>query len=613
MPAITSKGFSESVEQQGFDRFHRKDTAMFPPVLDAQSQITPLVLSEEKIGSVRVESLIAGEITTDQHIRGGATAYDTGTGFWLGDDGGTYKFFIGASAGNKMTWNGTVLAITGSITATTGTIGGWTIAATQLSSGSVIINSANEQILLGSATAPLTGVGIFLGLNAPVYEFRAGDPAGAYIHWNGSALNVKGPILTDLGAGSEVAIQDWTYSGAFSVTDLDTVAWAGGTLTLMNGSTFTITGANTGNMSAFNYIYLDISVSTTAFQVSISFTSGSGKLLIATAQNGTSEASYLMMGGSGDYNLDGGNIAAASIIASKISVASLSAISADMGTITAGTVTGATIQTASSGQRLVMNTTGLKGYDSSGATIIDFNTTAGTIVAISKATTGQVANCLFIGDSSTDNQSTFAINNGGAGATKDVIFIEKTGGSTIRDILSMEVSTPGAGTNTVGSMIKMDLQTTTAATYGINMTLSGGNISQGMRIVHSAGTVSSNMFLLQSGPGGTANAPLMYINNLGASNVSSLVLQNGSSANDDTFWSISNDGSFSPVHAQQTDPVSTNYYRVSKFTGGGTALSMWVANNVSPNGTLSGSAGDICLSSNGNIYRCTGTTAWSAM
>lgn len=44
-----------------------------------------------------------------------------------------------------------------------------------------------------------------------------------------------------------------------------------------------------------------------------------------------------------------------SVVAAKISVAVLSAISADLGSITAGTITGAVIQTATSGQRVILD------------------------------------------------------------------------------------------------------------------------------------------------------------------------------------------------------------------------------------------------------------------
>jgi hypothetical protein len=60
---------------------------------------------------------------------GGAlpSAYGTGTGVWMGKDSGVYKFRVGNPAGSRVTWDGTDLNIVGSITATTGTIGGWVL------------------------------------------------------------------------------------------------------------------------------------------------------------------------------------------------------------------------------------------------------------------------------------------------------------------------------------------------------------------------------------------------------------------------------------------------------------------------------------------------------
>ena len=43
------------------------------------------------------------------HIRQGQTAYNTGTGFWLGDVSGTAKFSIGNGSTNYLTWDGTTL------------------------------------------------------------------------------------------------------------------------------------------------------------------------------------------------------------------------------------------------------------------------------------------------------------------------------------------------------------------------------------------------------------------------------------------------------------------------------------------------------------------------
>ena len=68
---------------------------------------TALVPFQVEGGVVRIDDAIV------RTVRYGQTAYDTGTGYWLGDDGGTPKFSIGNSAGNKMTWDGSALAITG--------------------------------------------------------------------------------------------------------------------------------------------------------------------------------------------------------------------------------------------------------------------------------------------------------------------------------------------------------------------------------------------------------------------------------------------------------------------------------------------------------------------
>jgi hypothetical protein len=78
---------------------------------------------------------------------------------------------------------------------TMGTVGGWTMAADKLYNNDFILNADDEQMLIGAATAPMTGAGIFIGLDGLDYEFRAGDPSGDYIHWNGSTLSVKGDLV----------------------------------------------------------------------------------------------------------------------------------------------------------------------------------------------------------------------------------------------------------------------------------------------------------------------------------------------------------------------------------------------------------------------------------
>ena len=67
--------------------------------------------------SIDYDKLTIQTLNVNQHIKGGATGYDEGEGFWLGNDGDDYKFFLGDSAGDKITWDGSTLSITGSLIA----------------------------------------------------------------------------------------------------------------------------------------------------------------------------------------------------------------------------------------------------------------------------------------------------------------------------------------------------------------------------------------------------------------------------------------------------------------------------------------------------------------
>lgn len=63
---------------------------------------------------IDVNDLFAESITIQAggHIKMGQTGYDTGTGFYLGDDSGTPKLSIGVASGNRITWDGSTLDVT---------------------------------------------------------------------------------------------------------------------------------------------------------------------------------------------------------------------------------------------------------------------------------------------------------------------------------------------------------------------------------------------------------------------------------------------------------------------------------------------------------------------
>jgi len=82
----------------------------FAVITPGGSPVVPFVVSG---GVTYLQSVVVGST-----IRQGQTAFDTGTGFWLGDVGGTPKFSLGNASGNKVTWNGSVLSVTGSLNMT---------------------------------------------------------------------------------------------------------------------------------------------------------------------------------------------------------------------------------------------------------------------------------------------------------------------------------------------------------------------------------------------------------------------------------------------------------------------------------------------------------------
>lgn len=136
------------------------------------------------------------DVPNELMLVGAATAPLTGVGIFLGLDSPDYEFRVGNPAANYLHWNGTTLTVVGSVTATSGTIGGWTISSSELSSGNVKLQSTAERILLGSATAPLTGTGIFIGKDGSDYELRAGNPAGDYIHFDGTTFTINTNTFT---------------------------------------------------------------------------------------------------------------------------------------------------------------------------------------------------------------------------------------------------------------------------------------------------------------------------------------------------------------------------------------------------------------------------------
>lgn len=155
-------------------------------------------------------------IATNGSLSSGQSAYDTGTGFWLGNVSGTTKVSIGNSAGNKMTWDGSSLSIVGNITATTGTIGGWTIGSTTLTGGGVTLDSSG--IITGGTIRTSSGDRVQMNSATNALELYASGVqrislGSTYLGF----LNAAGTLVSTVQASSNILAVDASLTSGGSV------------------------------------------------------------------------------------------------------------------------------------------------------------------------------------------------------------------------------------------------------------------------------------------------------------------------------------------------------------------------------------------------------------
>lgn len=114
-------------------------------VTATQITVTNLAAINADLGSIT-----AGNITIDSsgYIKGGQTAYNTGTGFFLGYDSTAYKLSIGDASTNSLTWDGATMTIRGTLNAddlSAGTVSGLTVQSA--SSGKRVVMDASDNSL----------------------------------------------------------------------------------------------------------------------------------------------------------------------------------------------------------------------------------------------------------------------------------------------------------------------------------------------------------------------------------------------------------------------------------------------------------------------------------
>lgn len=245
---------------------------------------------------------------SDAIIGGGAVGFDQTTINMLYPNQDVQsQNFVSGTTGWKLFGDGNIEAV--GLTLTGGTI---------KYNKTSFIDSVNAGYFLSS-------LGLYIGSASDVsyLKYTIGD----------ASFDVKAKLITNAGseidgqylldnsvasASANLSLRGWTFTSLFSSTDYDTVAWTTGTFTASDGTAYSISSGNTGNISALTYIYLDITVSTTILQTTTTAVTavGNGKVLIAIAKNNsdtTSDATLQVFGGSGGQTLLVDNIAANSV------------------------------------------------------------------------------------------------------------------------------------------------------------------------------------------------------------------------------------------------------------------------------------------------------------
>ena len=286
------------------------------------------------------------------------------------------------------------------------------------------INVGNTGSIRGGRTAWDTGTGFWLGYYSSAYRFAIGVPSGREMVFDGVNLTLNGALVTQLYQGSEPSLFGWQCTCVFSATDLNTVAWTSGTFTLSEGTAYSIDAGNTGNMAARTYIYLDKAVSTTALQTTTTASTavGSGKVLIATAINSTTEALWQVFSGTGGVQIGGGQIEQRSITASEIATGTLTANEIAANTITAGQIAAGTITTT----QIAANT--IVAGNIAASTITGAKIAAGTLTAGLLSVTAGGANLLL--------NSTFQVDTDANGTADDWAGYTTGGQTVVLDIVA---------------------------------------------------------------------------------------------------------------------------------------------------------------------------------
>jgi len=255
LPATTdftptaATAFTSTVQTPASGQAMFQSDGIYNPVTNQTTWGTPY-LSNLKVGNLSAISadmgaITAGTITLNSagYIQGGQTAYNTGTGFFLGYSGTAYKFSIGSSTSN-FTWDGSNINLSGTIYLPSGGLS-MSGAGYAFSGFTVNINisstAANNTIYSNNTST--TGGGIYTQVNNNNALYSTNTSSSVTTH--SQNYGTGSAVLANAASGIPLAIQGSTSvapiqtNSAILVTNLNAEYWNGakGVGTVNNGTT----------------------------------------------------------------------------------------------------------------------------------------------------------------------------------------------------------------------------------------------------------------------------------------------------------------------------------------------------------------------------------------
>lgn len=214
-------------------------TSLYSPVICGPdttgitgTQVPNALPGRLKVGNDSNYIVIEPDNSGDRYVASGKDDFTTtDSGFIIGidhSDSDKVKLYLGNTT-DYMYWDGSNLVISGNITATTGSIGGWTITSTTLhSNNDIVLDSGNKGIYINDTT--YGNEGIQLEYNSGYPRVYVGDGGDNYFKYDGTKIQWKGANTELDGSGNLTCtggtIGGWTI-GATTISSSNIVIDSG--------------------------------------------------------------------------------------------------------------------------------------------------------------------------------------------------------------------------------------------------------------------------------------------------------------------------------------------------------------------------------------------------